>query len=250
MNSTALAEILQNDEWTIETWNSHLGLKPMLRSLGPFELGPDGHGIYCLDAKDATRDIPDESVDLIFTDPVYQNIQDYEWLAQTAARILKPNKPLFCFCSNVKQYDVQPVMKKYLTFEMPFIYTVVAKSYSLHRYHTFVWTTPCLLFSKGHALPHHWLPDTFISTKPRSKDNSHKWNKNVEVYVKWIEAFTQPGDIVFDPFCGGGTTGIAAKELDRYFLGFEIMADVAEEACSRIRKYRTATQNRLPLTAS
>src|SRR5437868_6367545 len=43
------------------------------------------------DARELAQYIPDESVDLIFTDPVYQDIGDYVWLVQTAKRILKPN---------------------------------------------------------------------------------------------------------------------------------------------------------------
>jgi len=41
------------------------------------------------DARVLAERIPDESIDLIFTDPVYQNIDDYRWLAETAARVLK-----------------------------------------------------------------------------------------------------------------------------------------------------------------
>ena len=58
--------------------------------LGAFEL----NHIYTGDAKELTKDIPNESIDLIFTDPVYQNLDDYEWLAQEAARLLKPNSTL------------------------------------------------------------------------------------------------------------------------------------------------------------
>ena len=61
--------------------------------LGPYLLGPNdvNQGIYTGDARELARAIPDESVDLIFTDPVYQNIDDYRWLAETAARVLKPD---------------------------------------------------------------------------------------------------------------------------------------------------------------
>lgn len=42
------------------------------------------------DARELAKQIPDESVDMVFTDPVYENIDDYRWLAETAARVLKP----------------------------------------------------------------------------------------------------------------------------------------------------------------
>jgi DNA modification methylase len=36
-----------------------------------------------------------------------------------------------------------------------------------------------------------------------------------------IGCATEPGDLVVDPFCGSGTTGVVAKELDRRFIGIE-----------------------------
>ena len=46
------------------------------------------------DARVLAERIPDESIDLIFTDPVYDRIDDYRWLAETAARVLRNNGSL------------------------------------------------------------------------------------------------------------------------------------------------------------
>jgi DNA modification methylase len=49
-------------------------------TLGPYKLGfnsDENVGIYTGDARELSRAIPDESVDLIFTDPVYDRIEDY-----------------------------------------------------------------------------------------------------------------------------------------------------------------------------
>ena len=53
--------------------------------LGPYLLGPndENQGIYTGDARELAEAIPDESVDLIFTDPVYDRIDDYRWLAES-----------------------------------------------------------------------------------------------------------------------------------------------------------------------
>ena len=45
--------------------------------IGPYELDR----IITGDARELAKAIPDESVDLIFTDPVYDRIDDYRWLA-------------------------------------------------------------------------------------------------------------------------------------------------------------------------
>jgi site-specific DNA-methyltransferase (adenine-specific) len=36
-----------------------------------------------------------------------------------------------------------------------------------------------------------------------------------------IVASSREADLIFDPFCGTGTTGVAAKELGRFFVGAE-----------------------------
>jgi len=40
--------------------------------------------------------------------------------------------------------------------------------------------------------------------------------------------------LVYDPFSGSGTTGLAAKNLGRKFIGSEISADYAQAAIERI----------------
>jgi site-specific DNA-methyltransferase (adenine-specific) len=45
---------------------------------------------------------------------------------------------------------------------------------------------------------------------------------------------TRAGELIFDPFCGSGTTGAAAKELDRFFVGAETEREYAEMAGRRI----------------
>ena len=49
-----------------------------------------------------------------------------------------------------------------------------------------------------------------------------------------IVASSREGDLVFDPFCGSGTSGVAAKELGRFFVGVEKEEEYAELAGRRI----------------
>jgi DNA modification methylase len=40
-----------------------------------------------------------------------------------------------------------------------------------------------------------------------------------------ITSWSNPGDVVLDPFCGSGTTCVAARELGRYYVGVEVNPD-------------------------
>jgi DNA modification methylase len=51
-----------------------------------------------------------------------------------------------------------------------------------------------------------------------------------------IENWTKPGDTIFDPFMGSGTTGVAAIQLGRNFIGCEIDPDYFEIAKKRIEQ--------------
>jgi site-specific DNA-methyltransferase (adenine-specific) len=47
----------------------------------------------------------------------------------------------------------------------------------------------------------------------------HPTQKPLRLLRRAILASTAERDLVFDPFCGSGTTGVAAKELGRFFVG-------------------------------
>lgn len=52
---------------------------------------------------------------------------------------------------------------------------------------------------------------------------------------RWfIKLFTVPGDVVLDPFCGSATSCLAAKQLDRQYIGIEIDEEYFEIAKKRI----------------
>lgn len=63
----------------------------------------------------------------------------------------------------------------------------------------------------------------------------HPTQKPVSVMRRCIEASTQPGDTVFDPFMGSGTTGVAAKLLGRNFVGCELSSQFFSLAVERVR---------------
>jgi DNA modification methylase len=55
-----------------------------------------------------------------------------------------------------------------------------------------------------------------------------------------VDAFSQPGAIVLDPFVGSGTTAVAAKKLGRRYIGIDIEPVYAQQAQERVRRERRA----------
>lgn len=176
------------------------------------------------DSKELTKQVESESVDLLFSDPIYENVDDYHWLGQQAFRVLKNDRPLLVWCSQ-KKVDVCKEAIKQAGFEWTYNlnYVVMGKPTRLNAYHLFTWLTPCLWFCKGKFRPDPWVVDTFISRRVdrQAGYGSHKWSKGMEVSTSWINSFSNEGDLVFDPFCGSGTNLIAARKLNRRYLGFE-----------------------------
>jgi site-specific DNA-methyltransferase (adenine-specific) len=62
----------------------------------------------------------------------------------------------------------------------------------------------------------------------------HSTQKPLRLVRRALLACTREGGLVFDPFCGSGTTGVAAKELGRAFVGAELEEGYAALAGRRI----------------
>ncbi|MBO8128568.1 MAG: site-specific DNA-methyltransferase [Peptococcaceae bacterium] len=60
---------------------------------------------------------------------------------------------------------------------------------------------------------------------------------------RFIEIYTQPGDLVLDPFAGLGSTLLAAQQLGRHSLGIELSPEYVAQARKRLSSTRTNRQN-------
>lgn len=56
---------------------------------------------------------------------------------------------------------------------------------------------------------------------PSGRSKIHPTQKPLKLFEKIVEVSSNEGDVVFDPFMGSGTSGVAAKNLNRKFVGCE-----------------------------
>jgi site-specific DNA-methyltransferase (adenine-specific) len=63
----------------------------------------------------------------------------------------------------------------------------------------------------------------------------HPTQKPIALMEHLVSLFTNPGDMVCDPFMGSGSTGVACVNQGRRFSGIEVNEEYFEIACSRIR---------------
>lgn len=197
------------------------------------------------DARKLARTIPDASIDLVFCDPVYQNIRDYSWLARTALRVLKPRGVLLAWASVPKAGRAQAAMERAgMQYVYTLFYTVTAKTYRMRWYSLFCWTTPCLWLQRPSEAtrPSQWMPDTYGETtildntviSTANPQNPFEWNKNTGVLMHWLERFCPPGGVVYDPFAGSGSVPVACRATGRRFIASEIDPARADEARARV----------------
>lgn len=75
------------------------------------------------------------------------------------------------------------------------------------------------------------------SLKGRSREKcGHPSQKPVELITKLIACASDPGDLVFDPFLGSGTTAVVAQSLGRAWLGIEIAPAYVALARERLKE--------------
>ena len=101
--------------------------------------------------------------------------------------------------------------------------------------HGFALTWDCIFFAtkgrRGTIYPH---VDIFDFPRVPRKRRVYAAEKPVDLMKRWIELCTLPGDFVLDPCAGSGSTLVAARDLKRSALGFELMQDIVDLAEVRL----------------
>jgi len=230
-------------------------------------MGGEAATIHRGDCYGLLPQLPDASVDLILTDPPY-NIGPYstgnmrfgwrpninndlaEWdrdfdpaeLKGQLLRVLKPTGNLFAFCSyNMlgrwhEQFD--PVFDTFQFF-------VWHKSNPVPKVRRQGFLNSCELivcmWNKGHTWNfgrqnqmHNFFEAPICMSPERLKEPKHPTQKPVRLLKHLVGIASNPGDLVLDPFMGVGSTGVAAIESGRRFVGMELDPSYFDAARRRL----------------
>lgn len=85
------------------------------------------------------------------------------------------------------------------------------------------------------------LVQVTISSMDRGVNHPAMYPQGVPEFL--IKSFSAPGDLVLDPFCGSGQTGLAALRLLRRFVGFEVKEEYVQLANKRLALKRVFAEN-------
>ena len=154
----------------------------------------------------------------------------YYELANVAARVVKDDGSIVTYCGqDLKLQVIKFMQSRDLVYWWDIAVIHNGPFSSFFPKNILVKWKPLLWFVKGEE-PHQngKIFDLIDSSKPAKILHEHQQSSDDARYV--IEQLTKPGDIVFDPFMGSGTTGIAALKLKRHFIGIEINPGVLEVA--------------------
>lgn len=227
------------------------------------------------DSRDVIKRIPDNSIDFILTDPPYNlskhstgniplpgrtamnndiaewdkiDFNPEEW-ADEFIRILKPTGNLFIFTSYNQigrwyncldhKFDSTNFMIWHKTNPAPKIYKAGFLN-SCEMIFT-CWNKKHTWNFISQAEMHNFIESTICMRPERLSNPKHPSQKPVKILKKMIEIASNKGDIIFDPFMGVGSTGVASLELGRRFIGVEIDPVYCQAARERIIK--TITSN-------
>ena len=213
------------------------------------------------DAYKLIKEIPNKSVDLIYTDVPYLYKNGGGGNSEISKRIIAKKQSIKDI-SNGIDYSILDEFKRVLKKLNLFIWCSKMQIIDILNYFA-DYNFEILVWCKTNPQPstnNVWLPDVEYCLYFREKgvrlndgyDLKSKWYlgainqrdkrlynhptiKPLDLVERHIKETTQVGGVVLDAFLGSGTTAVACKELERNFIGFEINKAYYEIAIDRLK---------------
>ena len=213
--------------------------------------------IYLGNALDVLRMLPDNSIDLILSDPPYginylsrshslpltkiegDDDDAYKLLDETLAIAydkLKPDRHVYIFTNWQAFSGMAPIVKKYFKLKGALAWIKNNRTRGDLKGNYGYQYEMVLYAHKGRR----WLlgkrdSDVLQFDKVPTQAMQHPTEKPVALLKYLIEKSTLPGEVVLDPFMGSGSAGEAALASGRRFLGIEMEPTWFEVAKKRLR---------------
>lgn len=177
------------------------------------------------------KNIPNDSIDLILTDPPYglnkegiKNDRDiWAYGLPDYFRILK-NDSWLCLYSSIKEIGNVIKLVESLGFIYEWQHITYINNGMVRGRLGFSKFMVCLIFAKGNPRIKKQICDIKVvsnSSKQR-KAIPHPTPKYVEAVEDIVKNLSREEEVVLDCFMGSGSTGIACKRLKREFIGIEL----------------------------
>lgn len=197
----------------------------------------------CLDVLDY---LPPGCIDMVATDPPYlvryrdrqgrtvRNDDDAAWLApayRAMYRVLRPDSLCLSFYGWT-QADAFLGAARAAGFR-PAGHLVFRKRYASSTGFVRYQHEQAYLLAKGRPSVPERPPSDVVEGWQYTGNRLHPTQKPVGVLTPLIKAFCPPNGIVLDPFCGAGSTLVAARQTGRRFVGIEL--DPVHHATARAR---------------
>lgn len=216
--------------------------------------------ITCGDCYELIKELPDKSVDCVYTDIPYLYCNGGSGDSELSARTEKKRDEIKDI-SNGIDYAILDEFKRVLKKLNIFIWCSKMQLLDIMKWGG-VYNQDLLVWCKSNPTPqchNNWLPDLeycvhirekgvplnngyelkskyYISPANKTDKDifKHPTIKPLSLVRRHILHATQQNDIILDPFIGSGTTAIAAAETGRQFIGFEINPKWAKIATDRL----------------
>lgn len=186
------------------------------------------------DMRELSADIPDDSIDMIFTDPPYpqEYLPLFGDLAEVAARVLKPGGICMAYSGQIFLPDVMALLGR----ELEYLWTCAIRhtggNQRMFKPNVNTAWKPILWYIKP---PREVYWDSFIDMTSGGREKDlHGWQQAEAEAAYFIEKLSPPGGTILDPFCGSGTTLVAALRLGRVPIGFDVDPVAVEKAERRL----------------
>jgi len=175
---------------------------------------------------------------LVFTDPPYhdKHVDRFRELGQFAMEHLDEGRFLCTYTGKLRLLDcANAVAESGMEWVWIFsVYHPFSKEKHLGGIYNIAenWR-PVLVFRKPGPV---WTPNfqQDVVRGERSKSH-HDWSQDEQTPDQLIQAYSDPGDTVLDPFCGGGTTPLVAKRVGRKCFACDVDIAAVAMATDRLR---------------